>query len=347
VLLNKLVYMDIVPRDSGAAPIERPVGTGPYTFVSGKPGEPVIGKRFDRFWGPRPVFRDVTILPLPDDASRAHAIPEGVADLVGRFPEEYWSWAQKQKGMRVLRRQGVSEILIGFSMKPGSPFSDVRVRRAVALSIDRRLVASRGLRDLGAPLDQLVPSTVFGYSNRLARMPTDPAAAARLLAEAGFAGGLETSAVLPDYLRGAAGEIQRQLADVGIRLRLVALPLPRFNERWAREEDGLAIFSWGAGTGDISDLLDALLHSRQNGFGKSNHFGYVSARLDPLIELSDRTLDPAVRLDLLTSAQEIIREDLPVMPVVLRLDLYAARSDLEWFPRPDRRVRAFDARPAR
>ena len=347
VLLNELVYIDIVPRDTGAATIERPVGTGPYEFESGRPGGPIVGKRFERYWGPKPFFSKVTIRPLPDNTARAHAIPDGTADLVARFPEDFWRWAETQKTMRIVRRQGVSEIFLGFSTRPASPFSDARLRRAVSLAIDRPQVAARGLQGLGTALDQLVPSTVFGYSNRFRRAERDTRAAARLLAEAGYPNGLDATAILPDYLQGAASEIDRQLREAGIRLRLTPLPFERFNEQWTREDAPIAIFSWGAGTGDISDILDALLHSRQNGSGRSNHFGYGNEKLDRLIEISDHTLDPAARLELLTSAQEILREDLPVIPVVLRFDLYAVRAGLDWFPRPDRRVRAFDVRPSR
>ncbi|MGH9442665.1 MAG: ABC transporter substrate-binding protein [Thermoanaerobaculia bacterium] len=347
VLLNELVFIDIVPRATGSSAIERPVGTGPYEFVSGKPGAPILGKRFDRYWGPRPFFERVTILPLPDNAERAHAISNGTADLVARFPEEYWRWAGTQDKMRIVRRQGVSEILIGFSLASGSAFSDVRLRRAVGLTLDRAQVAARGLQGLGGPLDQLVPSTVFGFSNRLPRISPDSGAAVHLLSEAGYPKGLDATAIFPDYLQGVAEEVRRQLGGVGIRLQLVPLPFERFNERWSRQDSSLAIFSWGAGTGDISDLLDALLHSRQGGLGQSNHFGYASERLDRLIDLSDHTLEPGARLDLLTSAQKIIREDLPVVPLVLRFDLYAARRGLNWIPRPDRRLRAFDVRPER
>jgi ABC-type oligopeptide transport system substrate-binding subunit len=71
--------------------------------------------------------------------------------------------------------------------------------------------------------------------------------------------------------------------------------------------------------------------------------------MDGLIEQSDRTLDPAARLETLTRAQELLRQDLPFIPLALRFDLYAVRSGLRWTPRPDRRVRAFDfhlAQPA-
>jgi peptide/nickel transport system substrate-binding protein len=180
-------------------------------------------------------------------------------------------------------------------------------------------------------------------------MPFDPAAGRRLLAEAGQPRGFESDVLLPDYFRGAAEVLRSQLAPLGIRLRPVVLPFAEFNEKWRTEEIPLTLVGWGAGTGDASDFFDALLHSPENGYGRSNRFGYSNPEMDRLIELSDRTLDPAARHDSLTKAQEILRRDLPLLPLALRYDLYAVRRDLVWTPRPDRRVRAFDfklAQPA-
>jgi peptide/nickel transport system substrate-binding protein len=342
VLLNKLVFIAIVPRDSPDAAITRPVGTGPYRFVGGAPGQTIEARRFERFWGTAPVFDRVWIVPLPDPAARARAVPDGKVDVVGRFPEEFWDWASKRRSVRLVSRQGITEALLGFSVKPGSPFGDARVRQAVALSIDRKEIAAKGFRGLAAPLDQLVPSTVFGYSNRLPPMPSDPAAARKLLAEAGRARGFDSAILLPDYLRGAAEDLRDQLAPLGIRLHPIVLPFAEYNEKWRSEEVPLSLVGWGAASGDASDIFDALLHSPENGYGRSNYSGYSDPEMDRLIELSDRTLDPAARHDSLTKAQEILRRDLPLLPLALRYDLYAVRRDLVWTPRPDRRVRAFD-----
>ncbi|HET9793403.1 MAG TPA: ABC transporter substrate-binding protein, partial [Thermoanaerobaculia bacterium] len=175
VLLNKLVFIAIVPRDTPDAPIRHPVGTGPYRFVGGAAGQTIEARRFESFWGPRPAFDRVWIVPLPGAGERARALPDGKVDVVGRFPEEFWDWASTRKSIRLISRQGITEVLLGFSLKPGSPFADARVREAVSLSIDRREIAAAGFKGLAAPLDQLVPSTVFGYSNRLPPMPFDPA----------------------------------------------------------------------------------------------------------------------------------------------------------------------------
>lgn len=342
VLLNKLVFIAIVPRDTPDAPVTRPVGTGPYRFVEGAPGQTIEGRRFGRFWGSPPEFDRVWIVSLPGAQERARAVPEGKVDVVGRFPEEFWDWASAQKSVRLASRQGITEVLLGFSVKPGGPFADPRVREAVALSLDRKEIATEGLKGLAAPLDQLVPPTVFGYSNRLSAMPFDPARARRLLAEAGVGSGFETSILLPDYLRGVADVVQKRLAPLGIRLTPDVLPFTDFNRKWRSEDVPMTLFGWGAGTGDASDFLDALLHSARNGYGRSNRFGYADPEMDRLIELSDRTLDPAARHDSITRAQEILRRDLPIVPLVLRYDLYALRRNLVWTPRPDRRVRAFD-----
>jgi peptide/nickel transport system substrate-binding protein len=347
VLLNKLVSIAIVPRDTPDAAITHPNGTGPYRFVAGAPGQTIEARRFEKFWGPPPEFEHVWIVPLPDPAARAQAVPDGKVDVVGRFPEDFWDWASARRSIRLVSRQGITEALLGFSVRAGSPFGDARVRQAVALSIDRKQIVAKGFKGLAAPLDQLVPSTVFGYSNRLAPMPFDPAAARKLLADAGKASGFDSDLLLPDYLRGAAEDLRNQLAPFGIRLHPIVLPFAEFNEKWRSEEAPLTLLGWGAASGDASDIFDALLHTPEDGYGKSNYSGYSNPEMDRLIELSDRTLDPAARHESLTKAQEILRHDLPLVPLALRYDLYAVRRDLVWTPRPDRRIRAFDFTLAR
>jgi peptide/nickel transport system substrate-binding protein len=349
VLLNKLVFIAIVPRNAPASAIDRPVGTGPYTFVSGGPGEQIEGARFPAFWGAPPEFERVSIVPLPGREDRARAISTGRVDAVGRFPEEFWKGASVEKSVRFVSRQGITEVLLGFSGRPGSPFADPALRRAIALALNRREIAARGLRGLAVPLDQLVPPTVFGYSSRLPPAPHDPEEARQLLDASGIGARGPLEMIFPDYLRGVAEEIVREMGALGLRVSPIELPFASFNARWARGDTPLTLFGWGAGTGDASDFFDALVHSPERGFGRSNYFGYASSGMDGLIEQSDRTLDPAARLETLTRAQELLRQDLPFIPLALRFDLYAVRSGLRWTPRPDRRVRAFDfhlAQPA-
>jgi peptide/nickel transport system substrate-binding protein len=139
--------------------------------------------------------------------------------------------------------------------------------------------------------------------------------------------------------------IVAQLAEVGVRLKLKVVPQNEFYDRWAAEEEELTVFGWQAATGDASGSFDPLLHSPGQGYGRFNRFAYANPALDSLIELSERIQDPKERGDVLARAARLARDDLPVLPLVVRDDLYAARPDLVWSPRLDRRVRAFDVTP--
>jgi peptide/nickel transport system substrate-binding protein len=345
VLLNNLVFVPIVPRGTGPEEIVRPVGTGPYRFVKGEPGGVVVGERFERHWGVPPAFERVTILPLPDPQERAEAVASGRADIVSQYPSRSWGDGRAPPSMRFVSRRGLSETMLGFSLRRGKPFADPRLRRAVALAVDREALVRDALEGRGAPVDQVVPPSVVGYSGSLGSRLLDRDLARRLVAEAGFPSGIEVPLLASDANADIAEALAAQLAGIGIRLKLDLLPQSGFYERWVADEVPLSVFGWAAATGDASDTFEALLHSPGEGRGRFNRFGYSNPKVDSLIEMSDQEQRPKDRQDLLARVAQAVHDDLPVVPLALSDDLYAIRQGLEFHPRLDRRVRAFEVRP--
>jgi ABC-type transport system substrate-binding protein len=135
------------------------------------------------------------------------------------------------------------------------------------------------------------------------------------------------------------------LGGAGIRLRIEALPWDDYYARWSRHELDLFGFAYTAGTGDASDLLDAVFHSPSASSGALNASGYSSAAFDRLVDEAGRVLDPYQRRRLMSEALAILREDLPAIPLAVRSNLYAVSEEIDWTPRQDRRVRAQDMRP--
>ncbi|MCM2256561.1 MAG: ABC transporter substrate-binding protein [Vicinamibacteria bacterium] len=344
-LLNHLVFVAIVPKDAPAE-ITRPVGTGPWAYASGAAGEELRAARFDGYWGARPAFDAVRIRGLAAPARRARAIADGAADVVTQFPPEHWQQAQRQSGQRTLARRSLSVLMLGLRATEGSPFRDPRVREAAALAIDRRTLVERGQAGLGAALDQLVPPEVAGYARGLPPLLADPARARGLLAEAGFAQGLDVSLRVSDMLEPAGREVARQLALVGLRARVEVLPTKDFFARWHEPGPQLVLFAYSAPTGDAKSLLDPLVRAPRGGFGEFNAFAYDSPRLEALLERAGNTVARGDRLALLSEAAALLRADRPVVPLAQRLELYAVRDGLQWTPRLDRMVRAQDAAPS-
>jgi peptide/nickel transport system substrate-binding protein len=345
VLLNDLAFVMIVPRSTGPPSIERPIGTGPYAYVSGKAGGTITARRFARWHGPAPAFEAIELVSLPDAKERARAIDEGRADLVAQFPPEEWALTKSDPRMRLVSRPGVAVDFLFFSARKGSPFADLRVRRAIALAVDKADVVRSAFHGLGISADEIVPPSVFGYAAGLPPVTRDVAAARRLLAEAGYAHGLSAELVTSARVEPVGRAVARQLAEAGVVLSLAVLPQNEFYERFSREQIPLALHSYGALTGDAANTLEAMLHSRRDGYGTFNVCSFASPLLDHLIERAGQELAPTVRRGTLESAMRFVSDEVPVVPLAVRHDLYALRSDLVWMPGAVR-LRAVDVKPA-
>ena len=99
----------------------------------------------------------------------------------------------------------------------------------------------------------------------------------------------------------------------------------------------LTISRFGCPTGDASDLLENLLHTRTpDGLaGVANYLGYSDTEVDRLVALAARTLEMTRRQRILAEATARVMEDVPVVPLYVDQDLYALRSGVEWHPRND------------
>lgn len=344
LLLNKLAFVAIVPRSAPDHAISSPVGTGPYRFVSGAPREALEGEVFEKYWGPRPAFDHFQVVPLPDARSRAHAIVEGRAHVVSRFPFEFTPWARDRKGMTLSSRVGLGVAFLGFSLREGSPFRDRRVREAFALAIDRTRMIDAAESEYTVNAEQFVPVSVFGYAPPSRPWVHDLARARTLIAGATNSKGMDATLVMPDTQASLGARLGELLGEAGIRVRVETLPWDDYYSRWSRRDLDLFGFAYTAGTGDASDLLDAIFHSPSASSGALNTAGYSNAAFDGLVDRAGRTLDPYQRQKLMSEALALLREDLPAIPLVVRSNLYAVSDGITWTARQDRRVRAQDMR---
>lgn len=345
LLLNKLAFVAIVPRSTPMLPISRPVGTGPYRFVSGAAREALEGRAFDGYWGPRPAFAAFRVVPLPDAPARAHAVVDKRADVVVRFPFESTPWARKQRGMRLAARPGLGVGFLCFSFRKGSRFADRRVREAFALAIDRARLLDETERPYTALAEQFVPRFVFGFAPPARPWSHDPARGRALLAAAGFPSGIDVTLVTPDTQASLGEKLARLLSESGIRVRLEAPTWDTFYARWSSGELELFSFAYTCGTGDASDLLESFFRTRGPSAGTLNSSGYSNDQLDRLVAEAGRVLDPDTRMRLMGEALALLRDDLPAIPLLSRGYLYAVGDAVAWSPRMDRRVRAQDMRP--
>jgi peptide/nickel transport system substrate-binding protein len=342
ILLNKLTFIAIVPRDAPAR-IDHPLGTGPYRFVSYTPGRSLELRAFDRGWRGGAALQRVSVGFESGAAKRVELLVSGRADLVAELPSQDAGRVTAAPGCEVRSAGGLAVSYLQPRLD-SPPLSDQRVRRAISLAVDRGALVQAMLHGRGAAAGQMVAPKVFGYAPEIQPPRRDLAAARRLLAAAGHPGGLDLAV---EYRAGQEIQALRtQLAEAGIRLRLEPRP---WSELYPRLLQGRVAFyygTWMCSSGDASDLFDNKIHTRDpaRGYGDSNSNGYGNPALDKLIESSGATLSMNERRRSLQSCMRMLDADLPLIPLVISYDLIGVRRGLDWAPRLDFRIHAADMR---
>jgi peptide/nickel transport system substrate-binding protein len=213
----------------------------------------------------------------------------------------------------------------------------MRVRQAVSLAVDRRAVAER-LGRWSKPLHQFIPPGVFGYDPEMAELPFDPVRARALLAEAGYAKGFDIKLT---HVRGVAGEaqmVQASLAEVGIRVTLDERDWPSMHTDWRAGRLPFFLASWRFETGEGSLFLQECLFTRYPESERSWNPGFSSARVDVLVRENFRLFGGESRRAHFAQIQALLREEMPLVPLLSRHDLYAVARDVRWHPRMDGRL---------
>jgi oligopeptide transport system substrate-binding protein len=305
----------VVPREEADKPAfaSRPIGTGAFRFVSWRRDDQVVVERFrEHFRGPAHLER-VVFRVIPAEVTRFNEyaageleftdIPTGRCRSVQADPKlsgEVAIWPTL--GTHGLR----------FNVER-APFTDVRVRRAIAHAIDPSIVVNRLLEGCVQAARGILPPAVPGYAPQVKRLPFDRERARALLAEAGFPGGKGLPVMAYHFNTSDANQriaevLQAQLKELGIALELRRLD-------WAAhikvvDAGGAPFFrqGWIADYPDPENFLTVLFHSRNAGVA-GNTSRYRNPTVDRLLDEADTMTNGPGRYERYAAAEQIIVDE--------------------------------------
>ncbi len=306
-----------------------PSGTGPFKLGRLVPRERAELVRNEGYWDPKRRARadKLTLITIPEDAARTNALLAGQVDLI-ETPSPDAVPALKAAGMRIVTNATPHVWNYHLSLVPGSPWRDVRLRRAANLAVDRDGLVQL-LNGLAKPAKgQVDPSSPwFGKAGFDIRY--DPAEARRLLAEAGYSKDkpLTTTFVIA---QGGSGQmlslpmnefIQQNFAEVGIKVEFKVVELETLYTHWRKGaadpmNQGLTANNIAYVTSDPVLALVRFFDSRQVAPVGVNWSGYANPEVDRLFDEARRTFDPARQDALLAQANALITDDAPLVWVV-------------------------------
>ena len=339
--LNKLALVSFAIDDSGYlsahgadGSIKRaPNGTGPFALSAWAEGSQIVLSRFEGYWGEKARAKTAVIEFQNESTARLLMLQAGTADgtpVVGVSDEKA---ILADPNLLLMKRPPLTMSYIAMN-NLSKPFDDVRVRLAIALGVNRQRIVDLFYPTGTSVAHSFVPCAItFGCAGD-AWYEQDIARAKELLAEAGFPNGFETSIIVrPDvtshtpYPEDIAQDIQAQMLEIGIKTKIEVLEMTAWKSRLLSGNNvGLAIGGgWVADYPDPTNYLDFFF--RADG-GGTPRFGA------PYLDISDLLVEAAAETDatkreaLYAAANNLIKANIPVVPVVQTGSGIAYRSDV-------------------
>jgi len=319
-----------------------PIGTGPFKFESWKTGDRLTFTRNDAYWG-RPAHLDRLVFRVvAEEAVAFQLLQKGEFDLYLKLSPRQWTEDMPalpalRESYRRVRFFFPNYSWIGWNLR--SPlFSDVRVRRALSLLLDRDGLLRHYLQGVDAPATCHFFRDSTSCDPSIVPTPHDPREARRLLDEAGWIdhdgdgvrenGGnrLEFTYLIPASstfgLRLGAW-MQQEYAKHGIAMEVKKVEWSVFVQELREHRFGACMLAWAYNDAVIDPFQ--IWHSSQ-AKGGSNYVSFADPEADALIEQARTTLDDTARNALFRKLSALLYDRQPYAWLFTRPHLDAVKT---------------------
>lgn len=290
----------IVAPESADGNKEKPIGTGPFKFDNWAKGSSITIVRNPDYWGEAVALDKAEFRIIPDAAAAVPALLSGDVQAFPNMPAgDALPQIQSDPRFKVVIGATEGETVLATNNKK-APFDNLKVRQAIAHTLDRDAIIAAGSSGLGTPIGSHFSPANEAYVDLTGTYPKDLDKAKALLAEAGFPNGFKATLKLPPpaYARDGGQVIASQLREIGIELEIIPVEWAQWLEQAFKGKDyDLTIVS----------------HTEPNDIGiyarKDYYFNYDNPDFDKVIAELDVASDQAKRNELFKQAQEILAKD--------------------------------------
>jgi len=297
----------------------RDAGSGPYTMKEWVHNDHVTLASDPNYFLGAPKVTRIEMPVVTQATTRLSEYQAGQLDLVpvplGDF-QRIKSDPVLGKELLVFPRAQI--IWFGPNPRVYEPFKDVRVRRAFALAVDKARIAKTVFFGFYQPAASIVPPGIPGFNSGYKGLAYDPAAAKKLLAEAGFAGKLPPltiamNPIAPDYQMAAEAAAAMLKDNLGVDVQLQKTEFASFQQGMNRRTTFASFMTgWAADYLDYSDYLDLLLYSKS----PLDRVSYASPEFDRLVDEANAAPTESARTVLYHKAEALAVEDGAMIPIV-------------------------------
>lgn len=341
---------------------QAPIGTGAFKW-----GQRVAGDHLElvantEYFGDGPHIEQLVFKYIPDNTVLYTQFKSGDIDLVGQSyisPDNYAEASTlADRVVTLVPKSSVETVYLNMERPQ---FKELAVREALYLAIDRQAIIDALNYGVPTTTETFMPKQSFHFNPDLPKHEFNLERAAQILDEAGWLPGPDgirakdgvrlsfaNSTTSGAHLREQAQQfIQQTFAEIGVEMTISNLPSAvMFGDFWALSQFDTAIsgitYLIGADP-DVTNRFHTKSIAAQGGRG-SNNAQYSNSEVDALLEEGSRTFDPEARREIYLRVQEIIRHDLPFLPLFANTSVFGHKESLGGFvPNGNTRTESWNA----
>jgi peptide/nickel transport system substrate-binding protein len=327
-------------------------GTGPFRLRERQPNVRTTFVRNGNYWGKVEGNVDEVIFNvIGNDATRVAALISGEIDAMEPVPVQDVDRLKGAANLKVLQGPELRVIFLGMdqkrdellfsNVKGKNPFKDKRVRQAFYQAIDVEGIKRSVMRGASIPIAEMFPQQVNGYPADLnKRLPFDPEASKKLLAEAGYPNGFEVAMNCPNdrYVNDGAicQAVAANLARVGVKIKLEVETKGTYFPKILRRDTSFYMLGWTSSTVDAQNVLYAIMSTPgDGGRGQFNLGAYSNPKFDELAAAIASETDQNKRNQMIHEAVKLHQDDIGHIPLHQQMINWAAKKNVELVQWPD------------
>ena len=313
---------------------QEPIGTGPFYLVRYIKDAILRSKAFPQYYGGKAKIDDLIFSITPDASVRWAKLQKGECHVMPYPNPADLDAIRKDKNIVVLEQPGLNVGYLAYNTTK-KPFDDVRVRKAMNMAINKKAIIDAVYLTTGVAAKNPIPPTQWSYNDAIKDDPYDPAAAKKLLAEAGYPNGFTTDLwampVQRPYnpnARRIAELMQADLAKVGVTAEIKSFEWGEYRKRMQAGEHQMGMLGWTGDNGDPDNFLATLLGCDAAKTGGSNVAKFCYQPYEDLVQRAKTLSGQKPRAELYQKAQVIFKEQAPWFTIAHAVQLKPVRKEV-------------------
>ena len=319
-----------------------PIGAGPYRLVESTPGSRYVFELFDQYYvnSPKgqPKIKRIVARILPEMNTQYVELMSGGLDWTWRVPPEEAQKLGEQPGLssnstEILRYAFME--MNPYALGDENPLKDVRVRQAISHAVDREAIRAAFVGGKSQVAHAPCSHLQLGCTYDVKQYKFDPAEAKKLLAEAGYPDGFETTITIASTPRDQVEAIAANLNAIGIKTTLNFQQYAPALTAWRAGQVPIMIGNWGSyGVADAGLAVSPYFAGTEDDVWK-----------DPdvirLLSEADTSMNNELRKDNYEKAVKLIAEKAYVLPLWTFNVNTVSNKDLNFTLAPDEYARFY------